>query len=397
MKTHRGTSTAPRNGADLDSWRDPAHVRWSFQNLGELVPVATIQAGECGAEHTWAVTPSDQVAEIQFAGPARQPTPLADMFTYFETDALVVVHDGAIVYEFYADHYDWRRPHTIFSVSKSLTSALAGIFVGPDGIDVNRTPAEYLPDLKSSAYSDCTIQQLLDMQIAIDFDESYLDRTGQFNRYRMAMQWVPQDPTEPRYSLRSFASSLKRLPEEHHHGEIFRYRSPNSDVLGMLVESVSGQRFAEAFSEHIWIPVGAAANARVTLDHAGGARTGGGILATARDLAVFGELIRNHGAVGTQQLVPEDWVIESLTGGDNEPWAKGDFASIAPDGRYRNKWYNTGNEQNFGIGIHGQYVYVDREARVSIAHFSSHPDPLNDERDPVMVRFLQAISQSFRR
>lgn len=385
---------AQRGNADLYNWRDAEHVRWSFQNLAELVPSATIYTSP--TPHNWnkANTESNNDRLI-FDGPSYSSVSFGEMLAYFHTDALLVIRNGVIVLEHYANHYDQRHPHTIFSVSKSLTSVLAGLFVGKDGIDLNKAPAHYLPDLAASAYADCTIQQLLDMQIAIDFEESYLDRTGQFNRYRMAMMWVPQDPAEPQLSLRSFAATLKNLPEKHPHGELFRYRSPNSDVLGMLIEEISGQRFADVFSEQIWQPIGAADNALITLDHAGGARTGGGILTTARDLACFGELVRNHGSANGRQIVPESWIVESLNGGDPVAWSLGDFVTLAPEGRYRNKWYNTGHKQNFGIGIHGQYIYVDHECDITIAHFASHPDPLNDGRDTLMVKFLQQLSASF--
>jgi len=287
---------AQRDDADLVNWRDADQVRWSFQNLAELVPSATVFASTEPCFWSEANTDSN-IDTLTFESPSDTRASLKDMLAYFHTDALIVVRNGVIVHEHYANHYDRRRPHTIFSVSKSLTSVLAGVFVGKDGIDLNKAPAHYLPDLSGSAYENCTIQQLLDMQVAIDFEESYLDRTGQFNRYRMAMMWVPQDPAEPQHSLRSFAATLTSLPAQQPHGEIFRYRSPNSDVLGMLIEVITGQRFADVFSERIWQPIGATDNALVTLDHTGGARTGGGLLTTARDLACFGELVRNHGCI----------------------------------------------------------------------------------------------------
>ncbi len=386
---------------DLDNWRDPDRVTTAFQRLEELVPTATIYgtAALGASSDNWKVDSAnhlDHLNRLSFAAPNDAKASLHEMLAYLVSDALVVVKDGDIVLEHYAPHYDRYRPHTLFSVSKSLTSVLAGELVANGKLDVSQTPASYLKDLEGSAYATCTIQQLLDMQIAIDFNESYLDRTGQFHRYRMAMQWVPQAPDQPRHSLRSFAGSLQRLPAEHAHGDIFRYRSPNSDVLGMLVEELHGERFADLFARKIWQPAGAFGDARVTLDHEGGSRTGGGILATARDAARFAELVRNEGRVGQEQVVPESWMVESLDGGDPGPWAIGDFAAMAPEGRYRNKWYNTGYDQNFGIGIHGQYIYVDRKAGVSIVHLSSHPDPLNPERDPLTVKFLRTISESFR-
>ncbi len=75
----------------------------------------------------------------------------------------------------------------------------------------------------------------------------------------------------------------------------FHYVSTNTDVLGWVYEKACGKPYAQILSEYIWAPMGAEDDAYITLDTHGAARAAGGICATVRDLARFGEMIRNRG------------------------------------------------------------------------------------------------------
>ena len=63
--------------------------------------------------------------------------------------------------------------------------------------------------------------------------------------------------------------------------------------------------------------------------------------------------------------------------------------------RYRNKWYQTGAASGAfcGIGIHGQWLYVDPKAEVVIAKMSSQPEPVDEPLDVDMVAFFEALSR----
>ena len=91
-----------------------------------------------------------------------------------------------------------------------------------------------------------------------------------------------------------FLASLKK--GQGSHGAPFRYRSPNSDLLGIVVERASGRRYADLMSERLWMPMGAKADALVTVDSEGTARAAGGVSVAARDLARVGETdaLRRH-------------------------------------------------------------------------------------------------------
>jgi CubicO group peptidase (beta-lactamase class C family) len=231
------------------------------------------------------------------------------------------------------------------------------------------------------------------MTVSLDFDETYLDPASAFGRYRRATLWNPALEGAPTETMRGFIAGIGK--GEGPHGEMFRYRSPNSDLLGIIVERASGARYADLMSETLWSPLQARRDAFVTVDAEGTARAAGGISVAARDLARVGEMMRQGGAVDGRQVVPESWVSDTLNGGDAAAWKRGDFSFLLPDGRYRNKWYQTGYESRAfcGIGIHGQWLYVDPAAETVIVKLSSQPLPADDPMDKECLDFFQAIAR----
>ena len=83
------------------------------------------------------------------------------------------MHKGKLVFEFFDNFTTYETPHIIFSISKSLTSLLAGILVEKKLINVNTIVSKILPETIGTAYEDATIRNVLDMNVASDFIEDY--------------------------------------------------------------------------------------------------------------------------------------------------------------------------------------------------------------------------------
>ncbi|RWM79939.1 MAG: class C beta-lactamase-related serine hydrolase [Mesorhizobium sp.] len=377
-----------RNQVLLGNWRESPFSRWSFQNVGELVPSARVAAvpgiGEIPVQDFGGLLDE----KVALAG---GPETVAAFLRRSDTDALTIMKAGKIVGDWFAPHMQFGARHIIFSISKSLTTILAGILEGEGIFDPQAPVTHYLPEAAGSAYGDASVRHLLDMTVSLDFEEAYLDPESAFARYRRATLWNPGGGTE---SLADFILTLQRLGEPH--GRTYRYRSPNSDLLGILLERASGQRFAELMHEKLWLPLGAISEASVTVDREGTARTAGGISVTPRDLVRVGEMMRQGGMANGRRIVPEAWVRDTVsTGGDTEAWQRGTMAFLFPKGRYRNKWYQTGAAGGAfcGIGIHGQWLYVNPTAEVVIAKMSSQPEPVDEPLDLDMVAFFEALSR----
>lgn len=376
----------------LGNWRETPHSRWAFRNVRELIPTANISAGE--NVNRLPINTYD-LNNIRFNGFADKPCTLTDMLIASETDAFLVMHDGQIAFEWYADHYSGIEPHVVFSVSKSITGLLTGILVNKDIINPELSIEHYLPETAKCGYGECTVQHILDMTAGIEFDESYLDTTGQYAKYRVATGWNPAAAESPAMGLHEFLLTLGR--NNISHGHTFQYLSPNSDLLGWVLERAANQPYAELLSRQLWQPVGAETDAYITVDRYGAARSAGGICITLRDLGRVGELMRLYGRSNGQQVVPKLWIDDTLHNGDPVAWQRGNFSHLFTNGRYRNKWYQTGNDHNAfcAIGIHGQWIYVDPIAAVTIVKLSSQTLPIDDGLDSSTLNAFHQIACEF--
>ena len=369
----------------LVNWRERPHSQFSFHNVQEYIRIEQIRQADAVRS-----LPHRVVSEGRFAE-AVNTADFSEWLKELETDALIILKNGNIAFEWRAGHYQNDRPHIIFSVSKSITGLLAGQLHAKGLIDPDRGVIEYLPEAAGSGYGGCTVQQLLDMQAAIEFDESYLDKSGFYARYRIASGWNP--PSElfsGDEDLKSFLLSLNGTGQAH--GKVFRYLSPNSDLLGIILENASGKRFADLVSEFIFAPFGCAHTAYVTVDKAGTARSAGGICLHVHDLARIGlgilEALRTSGHSG----VPPLWLQDTVHSGNRAAWQHGEFAKLLPQGNYRNQWYISGepNDALIAIGIHGQWLYIDPRNEVVIAKLSSQAEPVDEALD---IKLLEAFSQ----
>ena len=306
-----------------------------------------------------------------------------------QTRGLVVLQAGRIKAERYRQGYDGNSPHILFSVSKSLTGAMAGILVEKGQLDPDSPVVEYVPEVKGSAYGDCTVRNVLDMTVSSGFIEEYVDLSGDYGRYRRATLWEPALPGEMPDTLHGMLANLAPAPEPH--GKIFKYLSPNSDFLGWVVERAAGQDFGSLFSDLVWKPMGAEADAYVTVDGEGSPRTAGGICVLPRDLARFGEMMRLD---GKGIIPPGGW--RTYGNGDSAAWQKGDMVDLFPNGRYRSKWYQTGHASGAfcAIGIHGQWLWIDPQREVVIAKVSAQAEPVDDDIDFLLVHAFEAIAKA---
>ncbi len=372
--------------ATLANWRTAPYCQWSFENVGEIVPSQVITATVGDADHD--IVPIGALADLDVQGTDGTMQSPRTFLEASETDELVVMRNGRIVAEWHAAHRNPARPHIVFSMSKSLTGLLAGVLSGKGLLSFSKAIMDYVPEVQGSAYADATVQQLFDMEISVDFVEDYLDTSGGFDRYRRATGWNPDRPDDPAPDLRSFVCSISKGAWQH--GERHAYRSPNTDLAGIVLERAAGDRFATLMSEHLWAPSGARSDAMVTVDRLGTARAAGGVSATARDLARAGELVR----IGGGSIIPKSFIADLWTGGSREAWRNGDQAALFPQGSYRNYWYETGEGELAAIGIHGQWIWVDPANATVIVKLSSQSLPVDAPLDQAIVRMLRTVAQA---
>ncbi|MGH7309364.1 MAG: serine hydrolase domain-containing protein [Candidatus Rokuibacteriota bacterium] len=333
------------------------------------------------------------IGELHADGEAGRAPSFDEFLDETSTDGMVIVHGGQIVCERYSNGMTAETPHILMSVSKSLLGLLVGVLVARGDLKPDRPVTDVIPEVTATAYRGATIRHLLDMRAGVAFDEDYLATSGPIIAYRKAANWSPLEPGDPPADLRSFYRDLTKSAGPH--GGPFNYVSPNTDLLGWVIERAVGVRYADLISELLWKPMGAARSAYITVDRLGAPRCAGGMCTTVRDLARVGQLMVQEGARGSRQILPADWIDDITQNGDADAWAAGSFINYYPGLpiRYRSKWYVANGQAPllFGLGIHGQNLFVDREREIVIAKMSSQALPLDAARIRLTMRAVSQI------
>lgn len=356
-----GAESAPTQ----DTWQDAPHNRWAFANVNDFVPTMTIARREPAR--------AGNVALGSLAGIGDLERRLESAYT----DALVVVHRGAVIAEYYRPGFGSRDRHLLMSVSKSICGITLATLIDDGRIDPHSLVSRYLPELAGSAYGGVTVQQVMDMTVAVGYDEDYRNPDSEVRAQDRIAQWRPARADDPR-DIYEFLQALRSSGAP---GERFQYCSANTDVLAWIIEAVAGQRYGDVVAERVWQRLGCRDDASITVDAGGFAFANGGISCTARDLARIGELMLGGGALDAERIVSEAWVQQTLAGGDPQLAHGLAIQKTHANASYRNQWWSTGNARGnvYAVGIHGQYVWLDPLTDTVIVKLSSCPEPVTSE------------------
>ena len=367
------------NMAKLDNWRTTPHSKWAFHHVREIIPSADIQNSCKNIAHL-----SDNTKSFEHIN-------LSQVMDETETDAVVITQNDTILFEKYNNGMNKGSPHILFSVSKSILGLLVGTLVDSNELKEDDLVVKFIPELDNTAYSDATIRDLLDMRVGVEFDEDYTAISGPIVSYRHAANWNPVPPGVDVGDLKSFMSCLTERDGEH--GGRFHYVSPNTDILAWVCERASGTCYADLLSERLWVPLGAEFPGYITVDRLGGARAAGGVCFTPRDLARVGLLVANGGYYNDKQIIPKNWIDDIIENGSDDAWKNrngmDEFGNMPM--HYRSFWYvqKDGDPLIHGLGIHGQYLFIDPKLNLSISWFSSDNDATGSS---YMLKVMEAVN-----
>ncbi len=364
------------NLVTLATWQDPPNVRWAFQHMREIIPTHLIAAGPVPRPLPVVLDPS--VGETPLTRLDGSSATATDVFDDTWTDAVLVLHDGELVAERYDDPMTPTTPHLLMSVTKSFVGCVAGILAGRGILDPEAPVSDYVPEVAGSGYDGATVRHLLDMRTGVAFRETYLQPDAEVRVMERSMGWRPPAEDDP-VGMYDYMTTLGTAGP---HGGDFTYRSADTDMLGWVVERASGRRMADLVTSLLWVPMGAEHDASITCDPVGSAIHDGGLSATARDLARFGQLLLDDGLVDGIEVVPSSWLADAWEPSPDvrEAFANTDNNEVLTGGWYRNQfWFVPGHDADAMVclGIHGQMVYVNRSTRTVGVKLSSWPEPQN--------------------
>lgn len=229
------------------------------------------------------------------------------------------------------------------------------------------------------------------MTTALKYSEDYADPKADIWDFSAAGNPLPK-PKSYKGPV-GYYEYLETVKKQGNHGEAFGYKTVNADALGWIISRATGKTVNELLSERIWSKIGMEQDAYYQVDGKGIAFTGGGFNAGLRDLARFGELIRNKGFWNGEHIFRAQAVYDIEKGGSKEAFAKSDHPGLK-GWSYRNMWWITENDDGAfaARGVHGQTIYIDPAAEMVLVRFASHPIAGNAANDATSLPAYQAVA-----
>ena len=283
----------------------------------------------------WAVrTPS----EIDIDG-----TKLTKLFELaFEdpaTQAVVLIKDGYLIGERYAEGFDEQSFGTSWSMAKSIYAALIGISIDRGEINSLDDPVAKYVNAFADARRDITIRDLLDMTSGLDFPE-----------HEHETMFFQNDHLQ--YALEV---GISKEP-----GLVFEYNNVNSMLIGEILLQATGKGADELLEERIFKKLNIDKYS-IWRDSVGNVMSYCCIDMSARDFSRFGLLFARDGSWENEQIVSKAFVDETFT----QIWSEIPSNTINQERGYGMHWWISRNNKDAVIfnasGKFGQYIFVDRE------------------------------------
>lgn len=361
-------------------------LRWAMNHYRELAPTKAVRRAPSPVP-----LPQGRAAaldKLPFIALTGEKTTWAEAFASIHTDGLCVLHKGQVVYERYWGATEPHQPHLVMSVTKSFVGLLAQILVHEGKLDETMRVPHYIPEMAGTAYDTATVRDVMDMRIGVKYSENYADPKAEVWDYGRAggMMARGKDYAGPD-TLYDF---LKNLEQEGPHGAAFAYKTVSTEVLAWIIKRVEGRNLATILSDRIWSRIGTEEDAYFNIDVVGTEVGGGGLNATLRDLARFGEMMRNDGG----GVVPKAVVDDIRFNGSAEAFKPAGYVTL-PGWAYRNMWWVSNNAHGayMARGIYGQNVFIDPKAEMVISRVGSHTIAANTATDHLVLPAYQAAAE----
>lgn len=366
-----GPDLPPERRVTRDNWRLYPWSRWAFQHARELVPsVALAPAGE---PRELAERPID-LTGLDLGDGMRWREFLAATYT----DAVLVLHRGAIVHESYANGMTAATPHMVFSITKSIVGLAAERLIDAGAVDPEARVEVLLPELAASGFAGATLRQLLDMTDGAAFDEDYANPDAEVHRYSAAY-WTPAAGDG------GVLGALARLGRrDAAPGARFRYRTAAADVVAHMLRRATGERLSALVSREVWGPAGCAGDAYMLVDTSGLEMAGTGLNATPRDLARI-----------ALWLLEQRALLDRLAEGGDRALFDAAYGEVRPGGSYRSLWWigHEGRASLTANGVFGQRLWIDPEGELAVVKLGSHPVAGNVHTEQVHRQAFAALGR----
>ena len=261
---------------------------------------------------------------------------------HIDVHSVVIIRKGYIVAEqYYSEDYDLDSPHPIYSCAKSITSAAVGIAMEEGYLsDVNQPLLNFFPEYSieyPQGKENITLKHMLTMSAGFEWHEMDFPYSDDQNTYN---SWAN---SEDRIEF------LLNRPLSDVPGSRFNYNTAISHTLSAVIQKQTGTRTDSFVVSRLFTPLGIS-DYYWHIDPNGIAYGGGGVRLKPRDLAKIGLLYMNNGKWDQDQIVPQNWVSESL----EKHILRGDI----PDFYYGYQWWVHKEGLYAAVGYGGQVLML---------------------------------------
>ena len=271
--------------------------------------------------------------------------------------SLLIIRHGYLVTEVYFPPYQRELKHPLFSITKSVTSALVGKALQEGRLkDIQQKVLDFFPDIAREAtdprVKDLTLQHLLTMSAG-------------FNTTTMPDLSSKAAADGTIKHILTYNSILENP------GTSFHYDSGLPHLLSAVIQKATGLTLQEYAQEKLFDPLGIS-NTSWAADPQGVTLGNTGLMLRASDMAKLGYLYLHHGKWNGNQVLPEEWVTASTR---KQMETKG-LMNAAEDDGYGYLWWmdNWGGYSAHGFG--GQYIFVFPAQDMVVVFTSGLPDPI---------------------
>jgi CubicO group peptidase (beta-lactamase class C family) len=289
------------------------------------------------------------------------------------TNSFLVIRNGVLTYEWYRKGFSAQTQFPSYSVAKTMTSILIGRLITENKISESDLFIDYFPELKNgSTFDQITIRSLLDMQSGVGVSDNY--PTGpQGWGVAIAQMYATTN-------IDWFMKNNRKMAFDP--GSSSEYRSVDTQMLGMIIKKITGERVADYFQKEVWEKIGSEFPATWNVDRVGGTeKTFCCFNASARDYARVGLLFINGGYSGSVEVIENSW-LERMTN---------PVTQLDNDWGYAAQTWHPFPEVSMALGLHGQFIFTDRSSRTVIVKLSDNPTGADNE--VATAKVLHFISQ----
>lgn len=265
-------------------------------------------------------------------------------------DSVLVIRSGKLVLDAYNHPFSEGQKHNLFSITKSVLSALIGIAIEQGYIEnLNQTVLEFFPDRSINNLDQrkeaMTLEDLITMTSGIKCRDSYVYNGIGLREMRDTDDWLQH---------------VLDLPMEAPPGAQFEYCNGASLLLSAVLQEAAGMKTADFARQNLFLSLGI--DDFDWNESPEGVTTGwSGLHLQPVDIARFGQLFLNEGIWGGEQVIMPDWVKIST---------QQHVAGTLQDG-YGYYWWIVSPEMYMGLGYGGQFLIVLPEEQIVVVFTSS--------------------------